>query len=167
MKYIFEVTIKPGFQPEDYADAWVRASSLIQQAPGALGTELAGEIKAALPHKSVALISDMNSQIATAAEEQTKVTEEITSNITAIKEVTIAMPPRVRDNQTFNEVYISLAMPDRSSSAAIKMNNGTEISTYSVIRSKIFWVNRYSAPVPGRPVSIPGIRNPSSQALPR
>jgi quinol monooxygenase YgiN len=34
MKYIFEVTIKPGFQPEDYAD------SLIQQAPGALGTEL-------------------------------------------------------------------------------------------------------------------------------
>ena len=40
MKYIFEVTIKPGFQPEDYADAWVRASSLIQQAPGALGTEL-------------------------------------------------------------------------------------------------------------------------------
>ena len=37
---IFEVTIKPGFQPEDYADAWVRASSLIQQAPGALGTEL-------------------------------------------------------------------------------------------------------------------------------
>ncbi|OWL89682.1 antibiotic biosynthesis monooxygenase family protein [Halopseudomonas aestusnigri] len=40
MKYIFEVTIKPGFQPEDYADAWVRASNLIQQAPGALGTEL-------------------------------------------------------------------------------------------------------------------------------
>ena len=40
MKYIFEVTIKPGFQPEDYADAWVRASTLIQQAPGARGTEL-------------------------------------------------------------------------------------------------------------------------------
>ncbi|MBN8429945.1 antibiotic biosynthesis monooxygenase [Microbulbifer salipaludis] len=40
MKYIFEVTIKPGHTAEQYADAWVRASELIQQAPGALGTEL-------------------------------------------------------------------------------------------------------------------------------
>ena len=37
--------------------------------------------------RAVSLISDMSTQIATAAEEQTKVTEEITSNITAIKEV--------------------------------------------------------------------------------
>ena len=40
MKYIFEVQIKEGYTAEDYADAWVRASRLIQQAPGARGTEL-------------------------------------------------------------------------------------------------------------------------------
>lgn len=40
MKYIFEVHIKPGHSAEEYADAWVRASKLIQQAPGAKGTEL-------------------------------------------------------------------------------------------------------------------------------
>lgn len=40
MKYIFEVRIKDGYTAEDYADAWVRASELIQQAPGARGTEL-------------------------------------------------------------------------------------------------------------------------------
>ena len=40
MKYIFEVHIKEGYRAEDYADAWVRASELIQQAPGARGTEL-------------------------------------------------------------------------------------------------------------------------------
>lgn len=40
MKYIFEVRIKPGHSAEEYADAWVRASELIQQAPGARGTEL-------------------------------------------------------------------------------------------------------------------------------
>lgn len=40
MLYIFEVHIKPGHTAEDYADAWVRASELIQQAPGARGTRL-------------------------------------------------------------------------------------------------------------------------------
>jgi len=40
VKYIFEVHIKEGFTAEDYADAWVRASEIIQRAPGALGTEL-------------------------------------------------------------------------------------------------------------------------------
>ncbi|MCE0734150.1 antibiotic biosynthesis monooxygenase [Halomonas sp. G15] len=40
MKYIFEVHIRDGYTAEDYADAWVRASELIQQAPGARGTEL-------------------------------------------------------------------------------------------------------------------------------
>lgn len=40
MKYIFEVHIKPGHKAEDYADAWVRASEIIQRAPGARGTEL-------------------------------------------------------------------------------------------------------------------------------
>lgn len=40
MIYVFEVLIKPGHTPEQYADAWVRASELIQQAPGARGTRL-------------------------------------------------------------------------------------------------------------------------------
>ena len=40
MKYIFEVHIKAGHTAEEYADAWVRASEIIQRAPGARGTEL-------------------------------------------------------------------------------------------------------------------------------
>ena len=40
MHFIFEVHMKPGYPPERYAEAWVRASELIQQAPGALGTRL-------------------------------------------------------------------------------------------------------------------------------
>ena len=40
MKFIFEVRVKDGHTAEEYADAWVRASELIQQAPGARGTEL-------------------------------------------------------------------------------------------------------------------------------
>lgn len=40
MLYLFEVHIRAGYTAEDYADAWVRASRLIQQAPGARGTRL-------------------------------------------------------------------------------------------------------------------------------
>jgi len=40
MHFIFEVHIKPGYTAEQYAQAWVRASELIQQAPGARGTRL-------------------------------------------------------------------------------------------------------------------------------
>ena len=40
MKYIFEVHIKPGHTAEQYAEAWLRASRIIQQAEGARGTEL-------------------------------------------------------------------------------------------------------------------------------
>lgn len=40
MHFIFEVHVKPGYTAEQYADAWVRASELIQQAPGARGTRL-------------------------------------------------------------------------------------------------------------------------------
>jgi len=40
MKYIFEVRVQEGHTAEEYADAWVRASELIQQAPGARGTML-------------------------------------------------------------------------------------------------------------------------------
>lgn len=40
MHFIFEVHVEPGYTAEQYADAWVRASRLIQQAPGARGTRL-------------------------------------------------------------------------------------------------------------------------------
>jgi heme-degrading monooxygenase HmoA len=40
MRYVFLVRIKPGHRAEDYAEAWVRASELIQRAPGARGTRL-------------------------------------------------------------------------------------------------------------------------------
>lgn len=40
MKFIFEVHIREGYTAEDYAEAWVRASEIIQRAPGARGTEL-------------------------------------------------------------------------------------------------------------------------------
>ena len=40
MHYLFEVIAKPGYTIEQYAQAWVRASELIQQAPGAQGTRL-------------------------------------------------------------------------------------------------------------------------------
>ena len=32
--------MKPGYPPERYAEAWVRASKIIQRAPGAAGTRL-------------------------------------------------------------------------------------------------------------------------------
>jgi hypothetical protein len=44
MKYLFEVHIRPGHTAEEYADAWVRASHIIQQAPGARGTKLQRKI---------------------------------------------------------------------------------------------------------------------------
>ncbi|TGD71783.1 antibiotic biosynthesis monooxygenase [Mangrovimicrobium sediminis] len=40
MHFIFEVKMRPGYPPERYAEAWLRASEIIQQAPGALGTRL-------------------------------------------------------------------------------------------------------------------------------
>ncbi len=40
MHFIFEVLLNPGYTAEQYADAWVRASKIIQQAPGAKGTRL-------------------------------------------------------------------------------------------------------------------------------
>lgn len=40
MKFMFEVRIKAGSVAEQYAEAWVRASEIIQQAPGARGTRL-------------------------------------------------------------------------------------------------------------------------------
>lgn len=40
MIFVFEVVISPGYSAEAYADAWVRASKIIQAAPGARGTRL-------------------------------------------------------------------------------------------------------------------------------
>lgn len=40
MKFIFRVRIAPGHNAEEYADAWVRASEIIQRATGARGTRL-------------------------------------------------------------------------------------------------------------------------------
>lgn len=53
MKFIFEITIKPGYRAEDYASAWLKASQIIQQAPGAMGTELHRKIGE--PHKLIAI----------------------------------------------------------------------------------------------------------------
>ena len=40
MIFVFEVTVREGYAAEDYADAWVRASRIIQSAAGAKGTRL-------------------------------------------------------------------------------------------------------------------------------
>ncbi|MCU5783085.1 MULTISPECIES: antibiotic biosynthesis monooxygenase family protein [Alloalcanivorax] len=40
MKFIFEVRMKPGYTVAEYAAAWIEASEIIQQAPGARGTYL-------------------------------------------------------------------------------------------------------------------------------
>ena len=40
MIFVFEVVISPGYTAEAYAEAWVRASEIIQAAPGARGTRL-------------------------------------------------------------------------------------------------------------------------------
>lgn len=40
MIFVFEVRVHPGYSAEAYAEAWVRASEIIQQAPGARGTRL-------------------------------------------------------------------------------------------------------------------------------
>ncbi|HKQ83796.1 MAG TPA: antibiotic biosynthesis monooxygenase [Steroidobacteraceae bacterium] len=55
MKFIFEVRIKPGHTAEEYADAWLRASELIQRAPGARGTRLQRKIGA--PNTLLAIAS--------------------------------------------------------------------------------------------------------------
>ncbi len=40
MKFLFEVRVRPGYLAVQYAEAWVRASEIIQRAPGARGTRL-------------------------------------------------------------------------------------------------------------------------------
>jgi len=38
--FVFEVRVRPGHDAEQYAEAWLRASEIIQTAPGARGTRL-------------------------------------------------------------------------------------------------------------------------------
>jgi hypothetical protein len=38
--FVFEVEIRQGYTAEQYAQAWLQASALIQQATGAMGTRL-------------------------------------------------------------------------------------------------------------------------------
>ena len=40
MHFIFEVHVKTGVKAEQYAEAWLRASKIIQQSSGAQGTRL-------------------------------------------------------------------------------------------------------------------------------
>jgi heme-degrading monooxygenase HmoA len=40
VKFIFEIRIRKGYVAEQYADAWMRASEIIQRASGARGTRL-------------------------------------------------------------------------------------------------------------------------------
>src|SRR5215212_11835376 len=40
MKFIFEVRMKAGYTVDEYAQAWVAASEIIQRTPGARGTYL-------------------------------------------------------------------------------------------------------------------------------
>jgi heme-degrading monooxygenase HmoA len=40
MIFVFEVHLNPGYGAEQYAEAWIRASEIIQRAPGARGTRL-------------------------------------------------------------------------------------------------------------------------------
>lgn len=40
MIFVFEVHVREGYTAQQYAEAWIRASRIIQQAPGARGTRL-------------------------------------------------------------------------------------------------------------------------------
>jgi hypothetical protein len=55
MLFLFEIHRKPGHTAEQYADAWVRASAIIQQSPGARGTRLHRKIDD--PHVLLAIAS--------------------------------------------------------------------------------------------------------------
>jgi len=55
MIFVFEVLIRDGYTPERYAEAWVRASEIIQRASGARGTRL--HRKLGDPHALLAIAS--------------------------------------------------------------------------------------------------------------
>jgi heme-degrading monooxygenase HmoA len=55
MIFVFEVNVRPGYSAAAYAEAWVRASRIIQRAPGARGTRLHRKIGE--PNKLLAIAS--------------------------------------------------------------------------------------------------------------
>lgn len=55
MLFLFEVHLKPGHTAEQYADAWMKASAIIQQSAGARGTRLHRKIDD--PHVLLAIAS--------------------------------------------------------------------------------------------------------------
>jgi len=55
MKFIFQVHLKPGHSAEEYAEVWLRASEILQSAPGARGTLLHRKIGD--PHTLLAIAS--------------------------------------------------------------------------------------------------------------
>jgi hypothetical protein len=81
---------------------------------------------------------------------------DIAAIITAIIDVTIAIPPRVRLNQTFKELYISAAIPDLSRRFAININKGTDISTYPVKIPYILCATIFNGPLPKSPYKKSG-----------
>lgn len=68
MIFVFEVRIRPGHSAERYAEAWVRASEIIQAAPGARGTRLHRKIGD--PDRLIAIASWESKAERDAAEEQ-------------------------------------------------------------------------------------------------
>lgn len=55
MIFVFEVNVQPGYSAAAYAKAWVRASRIIQRAPGSRGTRLHRKIGA--PNTLLAIAS--------------------------------------------------------------------------------------------------------------
>lgn len=68
MIFVFEVRMRPGHPVEDYAAAWVRASEIIQRAPGARGTRLHRKIDE--PDVLLAIASWESKEARDAAESQ-------------------------------------------------------------------------------------------------
>src|SRR5215470_1158144 len=55
MKFLFQVHLRPGRTAEEYAETWLRASEILQRAPGARGTRLHRKIGD--PHTLLAIAS--------------------------------------------------------------------------------------------------------------
>lgn len=68
MIFVFEVHLRGGYRAEQYAEAWVRASEIIQTAPGARGTRL--HRKLGDPRVLVAIASWDSKEARDAAEAQ-------------------------------------------------------------------------------------------------
>jgi heme-degrading monooxygenase HmoA len=85
MHYLFEVTAKPGYTIEQYAEAWVRASALIQQAPGAQGTRLHRKIGDDRTALAIATWENKAARDASAAHLPERVQEIIQSQATFVE----------------------------------------------------------------------------------